>query len=268
MQNKAGAWISELPGYIARQAHDPAKIAGGYWREVGQLTAGRAEGIKGKLAAAFDWPAAARMTAARASFGVWRDFITPLLHDKTFEGLDPQDVAGEPNPDLAPAAGVLRDPTDPRELMLHTVWMDIVTGRHAELSGMDDAGDFRLPENRAASVSREQVLHFKTPDAWMDYDEKFGRASLVATVMHQLEQAGRNTALMERWGPSPEAGFAAEQTRLAAAARARGDPAAVKKLDGYMTRARFEQVTGQADTPENMRVAQVITRTIRGAGRR
>lgn len=54
-QNRAGAWIKPLPGYITRQTHDMARMR-------------------------------------RAGFEAWRDFILPKLdHAKTFDGADPEE---------------------------------------------------------------------------------------------------------------------------------------------------------------------------------
>ncbi len=255
MQNEVGAWIGEHVGYIARQTHDPDKISGGLWAEMAE--AGRrlkATGIKD-----VDW-AQVRAAAERRAFGAWRDFITPLLDDKTFAGLDPKDVTPEETAEAQALAarGILKDPADLKERMLHAVWMDIVTGRHAELTGATDLGDFRPKGSLARTVSKARVLHFRSPDAWVDYNSKFGRGNLLATVMSQLERAGRNAALMRTWGPAPEAAYEAEKARLANAARRRGDVAAVKALDSTLLRSRFDAVNGLGEAPDNLRLAQVF----------
>ncbi|HUO22691.1 MAG TPA: hypothetical protein VMU59_09275 [Caulobacteraceae bacterium] len=275
MQNAQGAWTPKAEGYIARQSHDAAKVAGGLWRELAEV--GREAKAKGLDV---DW-AAARLRAEARAFGAWRDFILPKLDPKTFDGLEHEDVPFTRWEDDAQeqrqlgrqrdleaaralaARGVLKDPTDLRELMLHRVWMDIVTGRHAELSGADDLGDFRPSASLARSVSKARVLHFADPDAWVDYNAKYGRGTLFSAVMSQLERGARNAALMKAWGPAPEAAFEAEKTRLANEARAIGDAKSVKALDGSMVRARFEALNGRADTPDNMRLASTM-RTIRG----
>lgn len=277
LQNAQGAWIAKQEGYIARQSHDADKIAGGLWKELGEV--GRRAQAAGKIGDV-DWNAA-RLAAQARAFGEWRDFIAPKLDARTFDGLELEDVHWtEWNDEADEAAakgkardleaarqlaarGVLKDPTDLKELFLHRVWMDIVTGRHAELSGAGDEGDFRPPPSMARSVSKSRVLHFTDSDAWMDYNSKYGRGGVFATIMGQLERAGRNAALMKAWGPSPEAAFEAEKTRLANQARAIGDAKGVKALDGSMVKARFEALNGRADTPDNLRLAQTM-RTIRG----
>jgi hypothetical protein len=259
MQNGVGAWIDELPGYVARQSHDAGKIAGGFWRELGELGGRVAQnGIKD-----LDW-AAARSAAEARAFGQWRDFIRPKLDPKTFDGLEAMDAEDQATAKGLAARGIVKDPADPAELMLHRIWMDIVTGRHAELTGASDLGDFRPRGSLARSVSKARVLHFAGPDAWADYAQKYGRTGgLYAAVMDQLERAGRNTALMRVWGPAPEAAFDAEVSRLRDEARSRGAAGEAKALDSPMVRARFEAVNGMAEAPANLRFAQVM-RGLRG----
>ena len=247
MQNEVGAFIGKLEGYIARQSHDRERVAGGFWRELGQI----AERLPADKAAAFDW-AAARAGAERRGFRAWRDYIRHRLHEKTFEGLDEADAPLE-----GLTAGVLDDPTDLRERFLYRVWFDIVSGRHEQLAGASDLGEFRPPASKARTVSRSRVLHFQDPDAWVDYNQRYGSRSLFSTIMGQLDRAARNTALMRRWGPAPEAAWTAELDRLDSAARTRGSPAAATRLMGGQTRATFEAVNGTLNIAENLRVATV-----------
>ena len=248
-QNALGAWIDELPGYIARQTHDPLKVAGGYWREISQLVKGGAR----------DWTSA-RLAAEKNAFGAWRDFITPRLDPKTFQGLDSREFTDEERAGAQglQAAGILKDASDPRELMLHTVWQDIVTGRHAVLAGAEDDADFRANASLARVVSRARVLHFKDPDAWIDYNQAYGRSSLYSSIMGQLERAGRNAALMKTFGPNPDAAFKSEIDRLRGQARSRGDVGAQQALDKASVQQAMEAINGRADMPQNLRFAAAM----------
>lgn len=251
MQNAEGAWIGRITGYIGRQSHDRLRVAGGFWREL------KAEGVRGIT----DWQGA-RLRASRRAFREWRDIIKPLLHRSTFDtAWDDLDL--EYTGQLK-AAGVIDNAWDAEEVMLYRVWSDIVTGRHEVLEGMSDLGEFRPPAGKARSVSKSRVLQFNGPDAWMDYAERFSRGGLYGAVMGDLERAARNSALMARWGPSPEAARAAEIERLSQAARARGDVGAADKLNNRMRQAEFEELNGAGSSPESLRLA-VIGRTIRVA---
>lgn len=272
MQNDMGAWIADLPGYIGRQTHNAEKISGGMWRELGGLA--KAPGF-GKL----DWEAA-QMAAARRAFRAWRDFILPRLDDKTFEGLTEEDVPFEKWQDDAEEKaqlgrqsqledarglamrGVIDDPTDLRERMLYRTWFDIVTGRRETLTGADDHADFRPPASKAASVSKARVFHYKTADAWMDYNAKYGQGGLFSTMINDLGRSARNAELMHRWGPNPELSRQDEINRLWSEAQARGDTKSAQALTNARHNAEWEALNGRLNTPDNMRLAQTM-RTIR-----
>lgn len=250
MQNAEGAWIGKITGYVGRQSHDRLKVAGGFWREL------KAAGLRGAVT---DWKAA-RLTASRRAFREWRDMIRPLLDEQTFEGVEWDPTQAR----QLKAADLIDDIYDNSEVFLYRVWSDIVTGRHEVLGGMDDLGEYRPPSGKARAASASRVLHFKGPDAWLDYAEAFGSGGLYGAVMGDLDRAAKNSALMARWGPSPEAARAAEIERLSQSARARGDVGAVDKLNNRMRQAEFDALTGAGSAPENLRLA-VIGRTIRAA---
>lgn len=247
MQNAEGAWIGKIEGYIGRQSHDRLRVAGGFWREL------KGAGLRGVA----DWNGA-RLAASRKAFREWRDFIRPKLHEDTFAGLTLDKAEAE----ALKAGGVIDNAADAREVFLYRVWSDIVTGRHEQLVGLGDFGDYRPPAGKARAVSRSRVLHFAGPDAWLDYAERFSRGGLYGAVMGDLDRAGRNAALMARWGPSPEAARRAEVERLSQAARLRGDTGVVDQLNSRMRQAEFEEITGAGNAPENLRLA-VVGRSIR-----
>jgi hypothetical protein len=253
MQNDAGAWIGRLEGYVTRQMHDRLRVAGGFWREF----------QTGGVGALGDFRGAA-LKASRRAFREWRDTIRPLLDDRTFEGIEARDL-DDGFDDAArqlQANGAIDNADDVREVFLYRVWFDIVSGKSEALGGADDIGDFRPPASRARSASKSRVLHFTSPDAWMDYHQRFGRGSLLANVTATLERAARNTALMNRWGPAPEAMFQNKVSQLHAQARARGDTRAADRLMAAQRRAEFDEVAGLAQVPDNLRLA-IIGRSIR-----
>ncbi|MBO9502509.1 hypothetical protein [Brevundimonas sp. A19_0] len=246
MQNREGAWIGKIEGYIGRQTHDRLKVAGGFWREVRALSG-----------AGLDFREAANR-ASRKAFRDWHDHIRPRLDERTFAGVRPDPEAAQ----ALKAAGILRDAKDARELFLYQAWANIVEGRHDAVKGASDLGEWRPPGGTATAVSRSRVLHFAGPDAWMDYTARYGQGGLYGTIMGDLDRAARNSALMARWGPNPEAARQAEIDRLITSARARGDLKAVDKLKSRMRQAEFDELTGALSAPENVRLA-VVGRSIR-----
>ncbi len=272
-QNAQGAFIPKLEGRVAAQSHDRLKVSGGFWREM------RAGGIK---ALTPDGWRDARLAASRKAFREWRDFIRPRLDPRTFDGLDldgemaltkaPENEtdkaawlasksAREDAQQLA-AAGVIDDAEDLAERFLFHAWWNIVTGAGDTLGGADDLAAFRPPASVARSVSKHRVLHFSSPDAWMEYHQQFGRGNLYSVVMGELDRGGRNAALMARWGPAPEAAYQNEVARLITKAQARGDDAVAAKLMSGMRRAEFDEITGEGSRPDNLRLA-LVGRSIR-----
>ena len=277
MQNAQGAWIAKLPGYIARQSHSAEKVAGNLWRELGMLARNTVTDKK------IDW-AAAQRDAGRRAFRVWRDDQLRWLHDDTFKGLTEADVPFEHWEDDAEEAaqlgrraglkdaqglamrGIIDDPTSLRERMLYHTWFNIVTGAHETLTGADDAADFRPPPGRAgskaASVSASRTFIYKDPESWLNYNDKYGNGSLFNSIMNGLGRSARNAALMERWGPNPDAARAAEIDRLTTQARNGGDTKTAMKLQSSRQTAEFDALNSRLDRPDNMRLAGVM-RTIR-----
>ena len=64
-QNRAGAWIKQLPGFIVSQSHDMARI-----RRASRRLGGP------------------RTRDVQANYEAWRNFIRPLLDDATFDGVE------------------------------------------------------------------------------------------------------------------------------------------------------------------------------------
>lgn len=253
MQNDAGAWIGRIEGYIARQQHDRLRVAGGFWREFQAGGLGAIKDMKG-----------ASLKASRRAFREWRDFTLPKLDDRTFEGIEARDLdeGWLDDAKALQASGAIDDATNVREVMMYRMWFDIVSGKSEILGGADDVGDFRPPASKARSVSKHRVMHFSDPDQWYDYHQRFGRGSMLANVMGGLERSAKNAALMNRWGPSPDAMFSAKVGELHAQARARGDSGAADRLMSAQRRAEFEEMTGAGSAPENLRLA-IVGRSIR-----
>lgn len=223
-QNKAGAFIRKLPGWIVRQSHDSYKIA--HAADFGAREGGLRRRVRG---------------GTRADYAAWRDFIRAKLKDETFadQGVDAGDAAEV-------------------DRFLYQVWVNLVSGNHTTAAGAGDwLGGFTGPGNLAKRASQERVLHFKSADDWFDYNERFGHAGLFEAIMGGLRHAARNTALMRTWGTNPAAAFATDIDQLARRARDRGDFDTERALTGkgilnFTTRAYFDAVSGElerADAP-------------------
>jgi hypothetical protein len=169
----------------------------------------------------------------RAGKETWKEKVRPLLHDQTFDGVKNVDE------------------------FLDNVWFDLASGVHEKANGSSDwLGGFTGPGSLAKRASAERVLHFKDPNAWLEYNNEFGKKSLFESVLDGLEYAARNTALMRVYGPNPEAAFNADLKRLTQRAKARGDVDTARELtEGRKVRAEFNEIGGGAQVRGNPTLA-------------
>lgn len=178
-----------------------------------------------------------------ADFARWRDVIEPKLDERTFEGADAGDsiVFGRS-----------------REKYLSDVWNALSSGIHDSANGSDWLSGFKGPANLGRKVSAERSLHFKSADDWLAYNEQFGKGGgIVDGVFRNLEHAGRNIALMRRFGPNPEAMVKDWIETLARKARDRRDFTQADKLRDDWNNKLLDTVTRRGAIPDHMGLAQV-----------
>lgn len=96
--------------------------------------------------------------------------------------------------------------TDAAERMsiLSEVYHTIVTGQNRQMSGAEQ-GAPSLPRNLATSLGKERVLHFSDAAGALEYHENFGSGTIVQGVLGQMQKRSGRLALMEVFGPNPEA---------------------------------------------------------------
>lgn len=196
--NRAGAEIRDLPGYIVRQSHDPYKLE-------------------------------------RAGFSQWRDEISGLLDERTFEGV-----------------------TDRSEFLL-AAYNGLVSGVHLKASTPEASG-FKGPRNLAKKVSAERVLHFKDGVAWDQYNKVYGTGSLREAFLGGLDRAGQNTGLMRRLGTNPESNWEAILDELQRDLMDK--PVEMRRFQtdrrGWL-KTRFAEVDGTARLAVNQQAARVAS---------
>lgn len=120
---------------------------------------------------------------SKATKEEWVEFILPKLDDRTFDGVE-----------------------NPREF-LSFVYDGLSSGVHLHSSpkSVDEAiKQFKGPGNIAKKMSQGRVLHFKSADDWMDYNDTFGTSGLAESVNASLSKAAETTGLMRRLGTNPE----------------------------------------------------------------
>ncbi len=97
---------------------------------------------------------------------------------------------------------------DPRDFM-QRVYNALVTGTHMTPDGLQDMKDpaFTGTGNLAKKLSQSRVLHFQDALSWLSYNDKYGAAPPLDTMLTSLRRAANDTALMNRFGTNPRAEF-------------------------------------------------------------
>lgn len=172
----------------------------------------------------------------KAGYDEWaKDMKQYLDADRTFDGADPDEF-------------------------LRGSFRGLTTGVHLKTEG---AGSGKLlgmkgSANLAKKLSAERVLHFKDADAFMAYREKYGRGgTLLEDVVSTLDNAGKNTALMERFGTNPKAMF--ERIRDDLLEQNRDDLKAVDNLKQEHLNHLFAEISGETRIPGNIILAGVMS---------
>lgn len=182
----------------------------------------------------------------KAGYDQWkRDVLEGLDQEKTFGDL----TRGE------------------QETYLRNVYDALSTGVHmiadrGELGAK--AGAFPGPANPARRASAERTLHWKDADAWRAYQAKYGEPNIELGVLNSLQRAGRDAALMDRWGSKPQETFDTLVRQMRESYRS--DHAAVMRFDAALPRLKeeFAHLTGEATRPQKELEAKIVS-TVREA---
>lgn len=168
--NDRGANIDYLAGWIVRQSHDHFKA-----RDAANvLNIKKDPNIKDK---SFD-----------RNKKAWKDFITPLLDDRTFVGVEN------------------------REEFLDYVYNTIIGNRYLIADGASGSyGSRNIPN----SLSAKRVLHFKNADAWYQYNKNFGVGNLKETIFSGINSTARNLGMMDGLGTNPRNNFEKIKSQVA-----------------------------------------------------
>jgi hypothetical protein len=112
--------------------------------------------------------------------------------------------------------------------------------------------------NLGKRLSHERVMHFKTPEAEFEYDQRFGTGNLAKAVNFNLMRMGRDTALLQKFGPNPTMNIN-QIVRNTLDHYKKRDPEKFEELNklwSKMERDTWPQVTGENRAVESDLLAQ------------
>ena len=150
-----------------------------------------------------------------------------------------------------------------RSVFLSNVYMDITTGIPSK-SEERPSGPLR-PRNLANSLAKERVLHFRDAESAVAYHKEFGQGTIVTAVLNRLQGSANKLALMQTFGPNPEAMLTSlidgEAQRLK---HALADKDAKKVADLWTMRGDgkvanwYKALSGEMGTPGNLTAARIF----------
>lgn len=223
----------------------PAREMAESWRIVSDRLRQRANAAGMRIPKRADWgmPQSHDMLSVRkVTEAEWKDFIR--------DRLDPAKMIDE-------KTGLpMNDQT--LELALSEVYTTIVEGGLNKVSTPKfSAGGTSLANRR----TDHRFLVFKDPDAWLEYQQKFGEPDPFATMIRHVESMSRDIAMLEVFGPNPNAMITALKTRAKKIA-VNTDLENTLSGDLAFFDAIYDIFTGRANVADNQLIADI------GAGTR
>lgn len=183
----------DAPPYSGpKEAMDLAKIIH-KWQEAARSDANRAGALIGKMPGYIVRQSHDPLKIGRAGFEAWKNEIIDRIDWERTGGFE---LTGNDAEDMAAKVAWLSE-----------VYGNLVSGVRV-MQGEKTITRARRGNyggNVASRLSQERVIHFASGEAWFDYNEKFGIGTLQDAVVHGFSSSAQATALMRKFGPSPQA---------------------------------------------------------------
>lgn len=215
--NKLGSAINKLDGYITKQIHERQKIV-------------------------------------KTSKEEWKAFILDKLdHEKTFgsSGMEPtSNIGWEPNALAREQAKAVEFKDD----VLNEIYDSIVYEKNL---GFDNYTSIPIKHNMGARISSSRHLHFKSPEAFLEYNSKYGATKLFDMIMADFHRRARVIGVMENLGPAPKATL--DKLLIDLRIANKDDPKfrELSKRAENMFKSYIDVLTGDGMIPESITIAKI-----------
>lgn len=146
------------------------------------------------------------------------------------------------------------------EKFFKRLYINLASGVHLKTgeSAVDSA--FKGSGNLAKKMSQGRVLHFKSADTWMDYNDMFGTGSLMESILHSLDSSAKNTGIMRKLGTNPESMIDVIYQDLSNNLAEQGltkEMTSLAKFRNDNVNRLMDEVTGASLIPANKMMAQI-----------
>ncbi len=130
------------------------------------------------------------------------------------------------------------------------------------LAGFEPEPDFRARRMLARRHEEPREIHFKDAAGWLAYHAKYGRGNVLTALSSHVHALAREIALVEHFGPNPEAAFRAlhDTARVDAAMHGGKDmigPFLVSTKSMWATLSGFSDKVFNADQRAYQRFAEI-----------
>lgn len=171
-----------------------------------------------------------RARLAGLAMGKWIDYVLPRIDRERY---------------LDPETGAQLDDNQMRE-MLGSVWSTLAThGLSKEPTGIVGKGP-----SLAEQLGAHRELHFKDPESFLEANREFGKGDIFQAMTGDIRRKAQAIALMEEFGPNPEAGFkTADAYAKSQQAQATSDGRHGSTINGLM----FEELMGKTASAQEDR---------------
>jgi len=153
--------------------------------------------------------------------------------------------------DLKRTFGSQRDEADK---VLAEMYGGFVDGSHLEPETV--SGDPLFP-NIAGHVSKQRAFHWKDADAWLDYNERFGRFGATEAWLHSMNKGADHYALLKVFGSKPKEGFENDMVYAKNTVMGTDERTKLDKAERWL-KNRFAVVSGEADRPVQSSIAWLV----------
>lgn len=137
---------------------------------------------------------------------------------------------------------------------LRETWQSLATGRFDSATN-ESLNGFNGGRNLGKKVSQQRSIIFNDADAWVRYNQKFGKGSVMDAVWAGADSAARDTAIMGKFGTNPQAMFDKWHDENVQALYDRGEMAKGDALKGNPNKGLFDTLTGAANHPASQTIA-------------
>lgn len=146
-----------------------------------------------------------------------------------------------------------------RDQVLGELYTQFAAGVHVKFGEGGVAG-LKGFANIGKKLSRERVLHFKTPQAEFEYHTKFAQGgSIFENMTTGLMRMARDTAVMRKLGPNAKANYDAAIAEMKKTYVKEGNEAKVLEInqtESKLNRDLWPVITGEINIPENAGMAK------------